>query len=144
MPAGSSAGARAAGAGPEPAPRAATAESASLAKPPADTSFTFQTPDKGGMVLNMDQTWHQVRPGEIRNDCGGCHAHSQKPTLFEQTAAAKADYALFDLTKSTPLITARTNDESKKKWDAKGETGLRFVPSIKNVGYFRHLQPNLY
>ena len=28
----------------------------------------------------MAQTWHQLRPGEIRNDCGGCHAHSQKPT----------------------------------------------------------------
>jgi hypothetical protein len=44
----------------------------------------------------MAQTWHQVRPGEIRNDCGGCHAHSQKPTLFEQTAAAKPDYKIFD------------------------------------------------
>ena len=36
------------------------------------------------MVLNMAQTWHQLRPGEIRNDCGGCHAHSQKPTDFER------------------------------------------------------------
>ena len=50
------------------------------------------------MVLNMAQTWHQVRPGEIRNDCGGCHAHSQKPTDFKQTAAAKPDYKVFDLT----------------------------------------------
>ena len=60
-----------------------------LAKIPADVPFTFQTLDKHGMVLNMAQTWHQVRPGEIRNDCGGCHAHSQKPTLFKDTAAAK-------------------------------------------------------
>ena len=51
-----------------------------LAKIPADVAFTFQTLDKDGMVLNMAQTWHQLRPGEIRNDCGGCHAHSQKPT----------------------------------------------------------------
>ncbi len=57
------------------------------------------------MVLNMAQTWHQLRPGEIRNDCGGCHAHSQKPTLFKDTAAAKADYKVFDLTKTTPLLT---------------------------------------
>ena len=48
-----------------------------LAKIPADTPFTFQTLDSDGMVLNMAQTWHQVRPGEMRNDCGGCHAHSQ-------------------------------------------------------------------
>ena len=51
-----------------------------LAKIPADVGFTFQTLDKHGMVLNMAQTWHQVRPGEVRVDCGGCHAHSQKPT----------------------------------------------------------------
>ena len=48
-----------------------------LAKIPADTPFTFQTLDRNGMVLNMAQTWHQVRPGESRTDCGGCHAHAQ-------------------------------------------------------------------
>src|SRR5258708_15223321 len=132
MPAGSSAGARAAGAGPEPAPRAATAESASLAKPPADTSFTFQTIDKHGMVLNSEQTWTQVRPGEIRNDCGGCHAHSQKPTDFSKTAAAKDDYAAWDLTAKTPLLTTKTNDKSGKKWDTKDESGLRYDGAVKN------------
>ncbi len=55
-----------------------------LAKIPADVAFTFQTLDKDGMVLNMAQTWHQLRPGEIRHDCGGCHAHSQKPTDFKR------------------------------------------------------------
>ncbi|HTK78533.1 MAG TPA: hypothetical protein VL371_24965, partial [Gemmataceae bacterium] len=53
-----------------------------LAKIPGDVAFTFQTLDQRGMVLNMAQTWHQVRPGEVRHDCGGCHAHSQKPTDF--------------------------------------------------------------
>ena len=62
-----------------------------LAKIPADIAFTFQTLDKDGMVLNMAQTWHQLRPGEIRNNCGGCHAHSQKPTPFEKTAAGEAE-----------------------------------------------------
>src|SRR5262249_2684004 len=42
-----------------------------LAKIPGDVAFTFQTLDKNGMVLNMAQTWHQVRPGEVRHDCGG-------------------------------------------------------------------------
>ena len=32
------------------------------AKIPADVPFTFQTIDKNGLVLNMSQTWHQVRP----------------------------------------------------------------------------------
>jgi hypothetical protein len=112
-----------------------------LAKIPADTSFTFQTLDRHGMVLNMAQTWHQVRPGEVRNDCGGCHAHSQKPTLFEKTAAAKTDYAVFDLTKGTPLLTVKKQDQSGKKWDVKDETGLRFAKCVIDVEYHRDIRP---
>jgi hypothetical protein len=114
-----------------------------LAKIPADVAWTFQTLDKNGMVLNMAQTWHQLRPGEIRTDCGGCHAHSQKPTLFEKTAAAKPDYAIFDLTSRTPLLTTRERDESKKKWDLNNETGLRFEKGVKTVEYFRDVKPIL-
>src|SRR5205823_1138059 len=95
------------------------------------------------MVLNMAQTWHQLRPGEIRNDCGGCHAHSQKPTEFKDTAAAKKDYQVFDLTARTPLLTTKERDESKKKWDAKNETGLRFAKSVLNVEYYRDVKPIL-
>lgn len=76
-----------------------------LAKLPADTPFTFQTLDRNGLVLNMAQTWHQVRPGELRANCGGCHAHSQEPLAFETTAAALPDYPVFDLSKQTPLLT---------------------------------------
>lgn len=53
-----------------------------MAKISANTPFTFQTLDKDGLALNMAQTWHQVRPGEMRANCGGCHAHSQAPLLF--------------------------------------------------------------
>src|SRR5262249_51927295 len=56
-----------------------TPDTSSLARIPADIAWTFQTLDRHGMVLNSSQTWHQLRPGEIRHDCGGCHAHSQKP-----------------------------------------------------------------
>ena len=76
-----------------------------LAKIPADTPFTFQTIDRNGMVLNMAQTWHQVRPGEVRTDCGGCHAHSQLPLDFDTTAAAAPGYEIYDLSKVTPLVT---------------------------------------
>ncbi|MBI2807211.1 MAG: hypothetical protein HYX68_19690 [Planctomycetes bacterium] len=125
-----------------------------LAKIPANQSFTFQTIDKHGMVLNFAQTWHQLRPGEIRNDCGGCHAHSQQPTPFEKTMAARKDYKIFDLTTHTPLITTRANDQSKRQWDVKNETGLRYLrPSplagkglgvrgaLLNVEYFRDIRP---
>jgi hypothetical protein len=114
-----------------------------LAKIPADQPFTFQTLDKDGMVLNMAQTWHQVRPGEVRTNCGGCHAHSQEPTPFEKTAAANAGYALFDLTKSTPLLTAPPRDESKARWDEQKQAGLRYEPSLKNVEYHRDIRPIL-
>src|SRR5262249_33580472 len=114
-----------------------------LAKIPADVAFTFQTLDKDGMVLNMAQTWHQLRPGEIRHDCGGCHAHSQQPTPFAKTAAARTDYKLFDLTEQTPLLTTKAGDESNRQWDVKSETGLRYDKSVKNVEYFRDVKPIL-
>jgi hypothetical protein len=112
-----------------------------LARIPADVAWTFQTLDKDGMVLNMAQTWHQIRPGEIRNNCGGCHAHSQQPTRFESTAAARPDYPVFDLTRSTPLITTRKHDESGKQWDVKTETGLRYAKGVLNVEYHRNIEP---
>ncbi|MBM3994681.1 MAG: hypothetical protein FJ303_11095 [Planctomycetes bacterium] len=112
-----------------------------LAKIPADQPFTFQTIDKHGMLLNMAQTWHQLRPGEIRNNCGGCHAHSQQPTPFEKTQAARQDYKVFDLTKETPLITTKTNDQSKRQWDEKDETGLRYNKGLLNVEYYRDIRP---
>ncbi len=115
-----------------------------LAKIPADTAFTFQTLDKEGMLLNMAQTWHQVRPGEVRHDCGGCHAHSQKPTDFNLTVAAQQDYSLFDVTERTPLLTSREKDESKTQWDAENTSGLKYLPSgVANVEYFRDVQPIL-
>jgi len=115
-----------------------------LTRLPADTVFTFQTIDKHGMILNMAQTWHQLRPGEMRVNCGGCHAHSQKPTEFKDTLAAKADYPTWDLVNTTPLVTDKAHDESKKKWDAKEETGLRYAKTGPvNVEYFRDIQPIL-
>ncbi len=115
-----------------------------LARIPADTAFTFQTLDRHGMVLNMAQTWHQLRPGEVRNNCGGCHAHSQKPTPFELTAAARPDYNVWDLVNETPLLTGKSGDESGAKWDAQHETGLKVEKAaIANVEYRRDVKPIL-
>jgi hydrazine synthase alpha subunit-like protein len=106
-----------------------------LVKIPADTPFTFQMLDKDGLVLTMAQTWHQVRPGEIRNNCGGCHAHSQMPTLFEQTAAAKPGYVVRDLAHNTPLLSA----------DQSGQTILEENPGVRavDVEYKRDIRPVL-
>src|SRR5262249_10638063 len=120
----------ASGPGGQPLDRDGNPDTSFLARIPADTAFTFQTLDKDGMVLNMAQTWHQLRPGEVRNNCGGCHAHSQRPTLFKDTFAARPDYRVFDLTGSTPLLTSKENDQSGKKWDVRDETGLRYAQGV--------------
>jgi hypothetical protein len=115
-----------------------------LAKIPADTAFTFQTLDKDGLLLNMSQTWHQLQAGEIRNDCGGCHAHSQKPTEFSLTAAAKPDYKVWDLAAETPLLTDKARYKSNKKWDADDSSGLRSAKTeVVNVEYHRDVKPIL-
>ncbi len=115
-----------------------------LTRIPADTAFTFQTLDKEGLVLNMSQTWHQLRPGEIRHDCGGCHAHSQEPTEFELTAAAKPDYKVWDLINETPLLTEKSQDESKTQWDKADQTGLKLHKSRPlSVEYHRDIKPIL-
>ncbi|MCB1032381.1 MAG: hypothetical protein KDD47_00925, partial [Acidobacteria bacterium] len=105
-----------------------------LAKVPADTPFTFQTLDRNGMVLNMAQTWHQVRPGEVRANCGGCHAHSQLPLPFEQTAAADPAYPVFDLSKVTPLVSH----------DAAGLPDLEILQQpLADVEFHRDIRPLL-
>jgi hypothetical protein len=105
-----------------------------LAKLPADTPFTFQTLDRKGLVLNMAQTWHQVRPGELRANCGGCHAHSQQPLAFESTYAATPQYTVHDLAHTTPLLTR----------DAQGNPGLVIVdaPAV-NVEFYQDIRPLL-
>jgi hypothetical protein len=115
-----------------------------LAKIPADTAFTFQTLDRDGMVLNMAQTWHQLRPGEVRTNCGGCHAHSQTPTDFGKTRAARPDYQVWDLVNTTPLIVEKKLDESKKLWDTADGSGLRVLKQGPlNVEYHRDIVPIL-
>jgi len=108
------------------------ADTSFLARVPADTSFTFQALDRRGMVLNMAQTWHQVRPGEARYDCGGCHGHSREALDFEVTAAARPDYAIPDLARKTPLLTLT----------AAGQSGVRTVGSHQvAVEYRRDVEP---
>lgn len=105
-----------------------------MAKIPADVPFTFQTIDRDGLVLNMSQTWHQLRPGEVRNDCGGCHAHSQQPLNFSLTAAARSEYSIWNLTRSTPLI-----DRDQDGEPTVTETDTASV----DVEYYRDIKPIL-
>ena len=114
-----------------------------LVKLPADVAWTIQTLNKEGMVLNSAQTWHMLRPGEVRNNCGGCHAHSQAPMPFETTAAASPKYNVFDLTRQALLLTTKETDESGRKWDADDSTGLRHEAPGKTVEFLRDVKPIL-
>jgi hypothetical protein len=67
-----------------------------LVRIPAETPYTFQTTDVEGRALVQSPTWHQVMAGEIRNDCGGCHAHDKTPLEFSTTVAALPEYIPFD------------------------------------------------
>jgi len=80
-----------------------------LARIPADHSFTFQLIDKYGQVLSHSMTWHQVRPGETRTDCRGCHAHNQPGIVFDGTAASQPTYTIADLT-AKPVSVEWTRD----------------------------------
>lgn len=104
-----------------------------LAKIPADVPFTFQTLDRNGLVLNMAQTWHQLRPGELRVNCGGCHAHSKAPLEFATTAAAQANYQVRDLTATTPLlIVDGSNTPGVTTLNAKSAT-LEYLRDIRPI-----------
>ena len=46
-------------------------------------------------------------PVESRNNCGGCHAHSQQPTLFEKAAAARAETPINNLQRGTLTVSVR-------------------------------------
>jgi len=82
----------------------------------------------------MSQTWHQLRPGEARYDCGGCHGHAEEPLDFFLTAASKEDYQIPDLTTLTPII---TKDET-------GEASLRTEPlRAVDVEFHRDIKPIL-
>ncbi len=104
-----------------------------LAKIPADTPFTFQTIDRDGLVLNIAQTWHQVRPGEMRADCGGCHAHSQQPLAFEDTAAAQPDYQVADLVFDTPLLSKDVNGDPDVRVEEGGLMTVEFLRDIRPI-----------
>jgi hypothetical protein len=104
-----------------------------LAKIPADTPFTFQLLDRNALVLTTAQTWHQLRPGEMRASCGGCHAHSQEPLPFEQTAAAQPDYEVWDLTASRPMLTRDETDQP----------ALHTVSGVVDVEFHRDIRPLL-
>lgn len=69
-----------------------------LLKIRADESWIWTLLDATNRELTKGNTWHQVRPGEVRTDCRGCHAHHQPGPEFAGTVASQPDYEPADLT----------------------------------------------
>ena len=106
-----------------------------LARIPADIPFTFQALDRNGMVVNMAQTWHQVRPGEARYDCGGCHAHTKPALPFETTVAGQGGYVGTNAGLETLLL---------QLTQLSGSPGTVTVPEPSvTVEYFQDIRPIL-
>lgn len=108
-----------------------------LAKIPADVPFTTATIDKHGMMLNIAQTWHQVRPGEDRHDCGGCHAHAHKATAWESTKASQPNYPVADLVNYVSMLSKDENGNTITKSysgaDAKRERSIDYLRDIRPI-----------
>lgn len=104
------------------------------ARIPADIPFTFQTLDRNGMVLNMAQTWHQLRPGEARYNCGGCHAHTQEPLDFDSTVAGQPGFEPTDLAlKTTLLQVSQLNGSPTTQSLDTSSTTLEYLRDIKPI-----------
>ena len=81
----------------------------------------------------MAQTWHQVRPGEVRNNCGGCHAHSRQPLDFEGTFAGRPGYEPVDLSTMVTLLTKDAQGQPAVKTNALGAINVEFLRDIRPV-----------
>jgi len=67
---------------------------------PANQSFSFQllNAKKEAIVGSTAESWHQVAPRELRQDCQGCHDHHVPDAIqFSETFAASAEYPKFTL-----------------------------------------------
>jgi hypothetical protein len=89
--------------------------------------------DRNGMVLTMSQTWHQVRPGEVRTDCGGCHSHSQAALAFERTVAGSPGYVAADLTRQATLLTTGPGRDPTAKTVATTVVDVEFNRDIRPI-----------
>ena len=76
---------------------------------PADVPMHNRIIDSNGLVLTSEATWHAPRPGERKNNCGGCHAHSidTQPLNFENFLAASMPVVDFAL--ETPVLTKNSS-----------------------------------
>ncbi|CAM2069560.1 HZS-alpha domain-containing protein [Sulfidibacter corallicola] len=121
------------------------------AKVPAHTPFFFQGIDENGMTLFSEMTWRGTVPGEVRTDCGGCHAHSIEPFPYRGTASWRRDplavngladsdpmiaNGLWDVIEKTPLLTRDAQNQPAIQVEDKGMIDVEYhrdiLPILQN------------
>lgn len=111
-----------------------------LAKIRADEPFTFQLIDAEGRCLSHSGTWHNVRPGEIKVDCSGCHAHTKPEKRFDFEDAWAAKHSPADFTKAPARLVEYTRDVKpilEQRCLACHQTDLDFAPAADSALNYR-------
>tara|TARA_Y100000310_G_scaffold302008_1_gene338956 strand:+ start:1149 stop:4094 length:2946 start_codon:yes stop_codon:yes gene_type:complete len=60
-----------------------------MAKIPSDLPHILQAIDANSMTLYSELAWRSMKAGEVRVDCGGCHAHSIPKLDWDTTQAGQ-------------------------------------------------------
>ncbi|WP_299074973.1 PKD domain-containing protein [uncultured Paraglaciecola sp.] len=99
-----------------------------MVRMPANMSYTMAGLDCDGRLLNMDQTWQSLKPGEEKT-CGGCHVHSRDTRItFAQSHAATSGYVPFVLGEGTvPLMNGLDGNGDPI---VRTETGYGYLPDF--------------
>lgn len=116
---------------------------------PAETPFHNRLIDANGLTLTSEQTWHSVRPGERKNNCGGCHAHSTSMTPFDFSLShagnPSSGYQVQDFALQTPILSKDPSgnevfvaDQQVNPWN--GDT-TPSLSRVKVVEWFRDVRP---
>ena len=120
-----------------------------LAKIPADSAFTFQTIDKPRHGAELGANLAPASPRRDASTAAAVTPTASSRRCSRRPRAGQPEYAVWDLINTTPLVTDKERDESKKQWDVKNETGLRYANAkpqaagAVNVEYHRDIKPIL-
>lgn len=93
---------------------------------PAGVSYTMGGIDCNGNLLNIDQTWQHLRPGELKT-CGGCHVHSRDSRItFNESVAGQTGFVPTVFGEGTVQLLTGVDGNGDPIY--RNETGYGYVP----------------
>jgi hypothetical protein len=121
-------------------------DSSWAAKIPAETPFLIQAIDKNGMTLISELTWRALKPGEVRTDCGGCHAHTVPKLDYDTTFSSLRVpiQGIEGTTKDSPGLALGLWDLTTGKIPVLSQNGVEYLnQNVLGVEYNRDIKPIL-